>query len=395
MDLNLSADQQAFQAQVRIFLEEHLSEALRQGARATPAVFAEPDIGQDWQRILHQKGWLAEGWPAEYGGPGWSPIERYIFERECALAHAPRLPLLGLRLLGPVLIHFGTDWQKETYLPKILSGEHYWCQGFSEAGAGSDLASLRTRAERQGDKYVVNGAKLWTTHGHHADHIFCLVRTNPEAKPQEGISFLLLDMNQPGVGVRPIIGLAGDHEVNEVFLDNAVAPAHDLVGEEGQGWSIAKFLLENERGGSCHAPRLQADLIALRQHARDTGSASPSYLHQLARVEIETRALETMEIRILADLEKGGRSGALSSLVKLVASQLRQAVDKLKLQAWGYAALQLSTERPLYGNEAPEPILSREAQLAAPAYLNTRASTIYGGTSEVQRTIIAKTILSL
>lgn len=402
MDLELSHEELAFRDEVRDFLGAHLNDRLRAGARATPTVFAEPDICLEWQRVLHEKGWLGYQWPPRYGGPGWSPVQRYIFEKECALADAPGLPILGLKLLGPVLYTFGNAEQKAYYLPRILSGDHYWCQGFSEPGAGSDLASLKTVAVREGDRYRINGSKIWTTHAHFANHMFCLARTDSQAKPQRGISFILIDMNQPGVTVRPILGLAGDHEVNEVFLDNAEAPIADLIGEEGQGWTIAKFLLENERGGSCHAPRLLADVARLREQARQEPSGDdggllndPLFGTQLARIELEAQALEMTELRILADIAHGRAPGPQTSLVKLVASNLRQAVDALAMKCFGYAGLQLCTERPLYGNSCAEPIHSKAAQLAAPAYLNSRAWTIFGGTNEVQRGIIAKTVLGL
>jgi len=402
MDLDFTPEQLAFRDSVREFLDARLSERLREGARGTPTVFAEPDIAREWQQILNEKGWLAHSWPVEDGGTGWSPVERYIFEKESALADAPGLPVLGLKLLGPVLCAFGSPEQKAHYLPKILSGEHYWCQGFSEPGAGSDLAGLRTRAVRDGDRYIINGSKIWTTHAHFADHMFCLVRTDPEAKPQRGISFILVDMNQPGVSVRPILGLAGDHEVNEVFLDDVVADAADLVGEEGQGWTIAKFLLENERGGSCHAPKLLADIGKLRvAAATEPGNRSgrllddPRFSAKLAKVELEAQALEMTELRILAEIANGGKPGPQTSLVKLVASNIRQQVDALAMQIFGYAGLQLTTQRPLYGNEGPEPVYSKSAQVASPRYLNSRAWTIFGGSNEVQRNIIAKTVLGL
>lgn len=402
MDLAFSKEELAFREEVRAFLREHLSEHLRAGMRATPSVFVEPDIGREWQRILHEKGWLAYHWPKEYGGPGWTPVQRYIFEKECALADAPGLPVLSLKLLGPVIYTFGSDAQKADILPKILSGEHYWCQGFSEPGSGSDLASLKCRAVRQGSKYIVNGQKTWTTHAHHATHIFCLVRTDPNVKPQRGISFLLLDLNQPGIAVRPIHGLAGDHEVNEVFFDDAETAADNLVGEEGQGWTIAKFLLENERGGSCMAPKLLADIHRLqRQLAREPDGSHGTLAEDkamraaLARLELEALALETTELRILSDIAKGKPAGPNTSIVKMVASSLRQKIDKTAMKACGYAGLQLETQRPLYGNEAPEALFGPEALVAAPRHLNSRAWTIFGGTNEVQRNIIAKTVLSL
>ena len=402
MDLELSPDEQAFREEVRAFLAEHLPQHLRDGAEATPTVFAEPDIGREWQRILHRKGWLAYHWPVEHGGTGWTPTQRYIFEKECALASAPGLPVLGLKLLAPVLYTFGTPAQKAYYLPRILSAEDYWCQGFSEPGSGSDLASLKTVAVRDGDRYVVNGSKIWTTHAHFADHMFCLVRTDTSVKPQRGISFLLVDMRQPGVTVRPIIGLAGDHEVNEVFLDNAEAPASDLIGEEGQGWTIAKFLLENERGGSCHAPALIAALGRLRMHAAQQPAGyngalihDQSFARTLARIELDAQALEVTELRILAEIAQGRSPGPQTSLVKMLASTLRQEVDALAMRINGYAGLQLEQSRPLYGNGSAEPVESKAAQIAAPAYLNSRAWTIFGGSNEIQRGIIAKTVLGL
>lgn len=402
MNLHFSDEELRFRDEVRLFLSDHLTSRLRAGARGTPTVFAEPDIGREWQAMLHEKGWAGYFWPVEFGGMNWTPIQRYIFEKECALAHAPELPGLSLRLVGPVLQRFGSVEQQAHYLPKILAGEHYWCQGFSEAGSGSDLASLKTRAVRDGDRWIVNGSKLWTTHAHFADHMFCLVRTDPTVKPQAGISFLLVDMRQPGVDVRPIQGLAGDHEVNAVFLDDVVVPASDLVGEEGQGWTIAKFLLENERGGSCHAPALIADLEQLRELAPQApadGVASmaedPIFTAALCRAEFEARALEITELRILSDMAHGKPPGPQTSLVKLVASSLKQEIGALMMRLWGHAGLQLPEARPLYGHNAPDPILNAAAQMAAPTYLNNRAWTIFGGSSEVQRTIIAKTVLDL
>ena len=402
MDLEFSPGDEAFRQEVRRFLEENLPDYLREGARATPGVFVEPDIGREWQAILHRKGWLAYNWPQECGGTGWTPIQRYIFEKECALADAPSLPVLSLKLLGPVLCKFGSPEQKAYYLPRILDGSDYWCQGFSEPGSGSDLASLKTRANREGDYYVVNGRKLWTTHAHHATHIFCLVKTSQTEKPQRAISFLLIPMDQPGVDVRPIIGLAGDHEVNEVFLDEIAVPVENRVGDEGQGWTIAKFLLENERGGSCYAPKLLSDIARLRGAARSECDGRGGFMAddqqfatRLAYIELEAQALETTELRVLSDMAKGLPPGPQTSLAKMVASTLRQQVDALAVQLYGHAGLALETGRPLYGNTAPAPMYSRDAQLAAPRYLNSRAWTIFGGTNEIQRTIIAKTVLGL
>jgi alkylation response protein AidB-like acyl-CoA dehydrogenase len=402
MDLGLSPQDEAFRDEVRAFLADHLPERLREGARQTPGVFVEPDIGLEWQRILHAKGWLASHWPKEDGGTGWTPLQRYIFEKECAIAGTPSLSVLGLKLVGPVICRFGTPEQKARFLPRILSGEDLWCQGYSEPGSGSDLASLKTRAVRDGDSYRVDGSKIWTTHAQYANWIFALVRTDTETSPQRGISFLLIPMDQPGISVTPIITLAGDHEVNAVFFDGATTPADNLIGEEGQGWTIAKFLLENERGGSCHAPRLLVTLERLRAAAAEQPSGvNGAMLHdhdlrlRLARLQLEAEALEVTELRILADIVKGRPPGPQTSLTKLIASGLTQKVDELAVDLYGYDGLQLPPERPLYGNGAPEAIGSRAAQLAAPRYLNSRAWTIFGGTDEVQKNIIAKTVLGL
>jgi len=304
--------------------------------------------------------------------------------------------------LGPVICKFGTPEQKATILPRILDGTDYWCQGFSEPGSGSDLASLKSRAERKDDHWLINGRKLWTTHAHHATHIFCLLRTDPKVKPQKGISFILVDMNQPGVEVRPIIGLAGDHEVNEVFLDDVTAPLDNLVGEVGGGWTIAKFLLENERGGACHAPKLLSDLAKIRSSSKNEpdglgGSMAEdqAFMGEVAKVELEAQALEMTELRVLAEMAKGLPPGPQTSLCKMVASTLRQQVDHLAVRLYGYAGVALEEQRPLYGNGAPEPLHNTAAQVAAPRYLNSRAWTIFGGTNEIQKTIIAKTVLGL
>lgn len=402
MDLDFSPQELVFRDEVRTFLAENLPEDLRRGAASSPSVFVEPDIGQQWNAILNAKGWLAYQWPADQGGPGWTPVQRYIFEKECALAGAPNLTVLGLKLVAPVIYTFGTPEQKARYLPRILSGEDYWCQGFSEPGSGSDLASLQTRAVRDGDRYIINGSKIWTTHAHHANKIFCLVRTNSEVKRQAGISFVLMDMNQPGISVRPILTLAGDHEVNQVFLDNAEARVEDRIGEEGDGWKIAKFLLENERGGSCLAPRLLADLDNIEAFSAQEPDGNGGVLaddrdwkRRVAKVRLSAKALEVIELRILSDIAKGRPAGPQTSVVKLIASSLRQDVDLLAVDAFGEFGLQLPLSRPLYGDNAPAAVHSRAAQVAAARYLNSRGWTIFGGTNEIQSSIIAKTVLGL
>ncbi|MDE2620379.1 MAG: acyl-CoA dehydrogenase family protein [Sphingomonadales bacterium] len=402
MDIDLSPEDAAFRDEVRAFLKAGLPDTLRHGAAMTPTVFVEPDIGQAWNAVLHAQGWLGYNWPAEHGGTGWSPIRRYIFEKECALAGAPPLTLLSLKLVAPVLWTFGTPEQKATYLPRILSGEDYWCQGFSEPGSGSDLASLQCKAVRDGDHYVINGSKIWTTHAHHANRLFCLVRTDSTVRKQAGISFVLMDMDQPGISVRPILSMAGDHEVNQVFLEDVRVPVTNRVGEEGQGWQIAKFLLENERGGSCYAPRLGYDLGRIAAAARRQGDGrggcladDPQWQQRIAARQLEVDALEMIELGLLAELARGTRPGAKASLTKLLASNLRQEIDLLAVDLHDVAGLQLDPRRPLYGAEAPEPVTSPEAQVAAARYLNSRAWTVFGGTNEVQSTILAQAVLGL
>lgn len=402
MDIDLTPEDAAFREDVRAFLRDHLPQDVKAGAALTPTVFVEPEIGQAWNAVLHEKGWLGYQWPAEHGGTGWTPLQRYLFEKECAAAGAPNLTALGLKLLAPVLWTFGTDIQKANYLPRILSGEDYWCQGFSEPGAGSDLASLKTRAVRDGDRYIVSGSKIWTTHAHHANRMFTLVRTNTEVKKQAGISFLLIDLDTPGVSVRPILTNAGDHEVNQVFLDEVAVPAENLVGEEGQGWTIAKFLLENERGGSCHAPKLCYDLDQIEAAAQSESDGRGGKLadqtdwrRRVAKARLGVNALDMIELKIVAEITKGSKPGPQTSLTKLIASNLRQEIDLLAVDLFGLAGLQLDITRPLYGQGAPDPVHSKAAQVAAARYLNGRAWTIFGGTNEVQSTIIAKSVLGL
>lgn len=402
MDIDLSPEDLAFSEEVRAFLCENLDDDLRHHAFMSPTVFVEPDVGQAWNALLNQRGWLGYNWPAEHGGTGWSPVKRYLFEKECALAGAPPLTLLSLKLVAPVIWTFGTPEQKAFYLPRILSGEDYWCQGFSEPGSGSDLASLQCRAVRDGDNYIVTGTKIWTTHAHHANRIFCLVRTDPTVKKQAGISFVLMGMDLPGITVRPIMSTAGDHEVNQVFFDDVVVPATNLVGAEGQGWTIAKFLLENERGGSCYAPRLGYDLdqIEIGARAQPDGRGGkladdPHWQQRVAVLRLSVEALEMIELKFVADQAKGIKPGPQTSLSKLLASNLRQKIDLLAVDLHDVLGLQLDTARPLYGPDAPAPISTHGAQVAAARYLNSRAWTVFGGTNEVQSNIIAQTVLGL
>ena len=392
MDLALTDQQCAFRDEVRAFLANSLSPELRRGAALTSGVFAEPDIAREWQAILEARGWLVYHWPEHAGGPGWTQIQRWIFEKECAEAGAPVLPFMGLKLVGPVLYTFGTQAQQDQYLPRLRTGEHIWAQGFSEPGSGSDLASLRTRAVRDGDHYIVSGHKIWTTQAQYADRLFALVRTDIEIKPQQGISFLLIDMTLPGVTVKPIISASGDHELNEVFLDEVRVPVSERVGEEGQGWSIAKFLLENERGGSSFAPLLLADLARLRA---STGPLTGELADRAVRLQLEAEALEMTELRTLMEIEQGIAPDPRSLITKLLASEIRQGIEALAIDAFGMAGLQLPARCPFYSADMPAPVGSAQVQIAAARYLNARAWSIFGGTSEIQLTLIAKAALGL
>ncbi len=390
MNLDFSPAEEKLQAEVRAFLDAELTEDMREQARLTVGVFAEWPLAQAWQKKLNGCGWAAPNWPREHGGPGWNPVERYIFEKECAAAGAPLLPFMSLKLLGPVLIHFGTVEQQQRYLPAILSADDFWAQGFSEPGSGSDLASLRTSAIREGDHYRVNGSKIWTTHAHFANHIFCLVRTDQDVKPQRGISFLLMDLNSPGISVRPILSASGEHEVNEVFFDDVLVPADNLIGDEGQGWTIAKFLLENERGGTFFGPRLVERSDDLRRRVEPIRHLEPTLAAKLDRARLEAIALEMMELQIACDLRDGNDPGVRALMTKQMAAETQQALDRIALDLYGVDGLQMPFERPFYNPSIPTPIGSTEAQTVAARYLNSRAWTIFGGTSEIQLNIIAK-----
>ena len=301
------------------------------------SVFVEKDLALEWQAILVAQGWAVPQWPVEHGGTDWTPAQKYLFSRECYLAGAPMLIPLGLLMLAPVIMAFGSAEQKAQYLPKILSGEHYWCQGYSEPGAGSDLASLKLKAEADGDDYIVNGSKIWTTHAHLSDHIFCLVRTDNSGRPQHGISFLLIDMDTPGVSVEPIITMAGDHEVNQVFFDNVRVPQSNRIGEENKGWSYAKYLLEFERGGGFSSPRISHELANLRQLITDAAATNPEFdshgeiQRRVARIAIDLKALEITELRILSSVSGGGNPGPESSILKLNTTRLEQEINELRL----------------------------------------------------------------
>ncbi|MCX8477794.1 MAG: acyl-CoA dehydrogenase family protein [Sphingomonas sp.] len=387
MDLALSPGQIAFRDAVRAFLDAELTPAMWRGAALTSGVFAEPDVYRPWQAALEARGWLTYFWPEHAGGPGWGAVERWIFESECARAGAPLIPGMGLKLVGPVLYTYGTETQKARFLPALRSGAHIWAQGFSEPGAGSDLASLRTRAVCDGDDYVVTGQKIWTTQAQFANWLFALVRTDPDVKPQAGISFLLIDMASPGVTVRPILSASGDHELNEVFLEDVRVPVANRIGAEGEGWSIAKFLLENERGGTGYTPQLLADLDRLVAAA---GPLDALLADRAVRLRLEAEALEMTELRTLHEIEAGRAPSPRSLAVKLIASEIRQGIEALAVDAFGLSGLQLPAERPFHADDAPALAGPPEAGLASARYLNARAWSIFGGTSEIQLNLIAR-----
>ena len=365
----------AFRDEVRAFLDTNLPDDIRRATARATSVFIDPAISLPWQRILHEKGWAAPDWPAEFGGPGWSEIERYIFAAECARAGAPNLAPMGLKMVAPVIMHYGSPEQRSHYLPRILSGADYWCQGFSEPGAGSDLAALQLRAVPHGSDYILNGSKIWTTHAHFANRMFALVRTANEGKPQAGISFLLLDMETPGITVEPIRTLAGDHEFNQVFFDDVRVPQTNRLGSENEGWSVAKHLLTFERGGK-YAPGLIGRLHGLRARA----NLDPVLRAQIDREAVTLKALQALELKAMRGV--GGSAALYASALKLLGTEAAQRIDTLACEAMGHAAWAEAD------GQAPA-----ELAVAVPRYLNDRAATIYAGSNEIQRDLIARTML--
>lgn len=398
MDLSLTEDEIRFRTEVRAFLAENLpaavAEKVRLGKRLTKADH------EEWHATLAKKGWLAASWPEAFGGPGWTAVQRHVFEEETTLAHAPRIVPFGLAMLGPVLQKFGSRAQQDHYLPRILDGSDWWCQGYSEPGAGSDLASLRTAATRKGDVYVVNGQKTWTTLGQHANRIFCLVRTDPEAKPQAGISFLLMDMDAPGVSVRPIRLIDGGAEVNEVFFDNVEVPVANRVGEENEGWTYAKYLLTHERTNIAGIGFSNAGLAALKRIAAAERAGgrpladNPHFAARMAQVEIDLMAMSTTNLRVIAAAAAGQAPGAESSMLKIKGTVIRQEINDLARRAAGPYAMPFVSEALDDGFNG-EPVGPDYATAVAPQYFNNRKLSIFGGSNEIQRTIIAKSILGL
>jgi acyl-CoA dehydrogenase len=394
MDITLSDQDRSFRDQVRAFLAETVPPAMRRANDLTTGFIVEPEVSIHFHRALVRKGWSVPHWPIEYGGPGWTPVQRYIFEIECGRAGAAIYNASGSAFVGPVIMRFGTQEQKDFYLPRIRAGEDHWAQGYSEPGSGSDLASLKTRAESDGDHYVVNGQKIWTTMAHRSNRIFALVRTSSTGKRQEGITFLLIDLDLPGITIRPIIGSGGDHEFNEVFFDSVRVPKTGRVGEEDKGWEVAKYLLEFERGGNVMAGRVRAHFAKVARMIATRCPDDPDIATRLAELGTDIDAMEMIDLSVLSAHQAGSNPGPISSLLKLRWSEIRQDVGELAMDAAGEDALRWVDERPLYETLQLPP--DEEETLALiPRYLNGRAFTIMGGTTEVQTNILAKSLLGL
>ena len=392
MDLNYSPEELAFREEVRAWLQASLPDELREKVANYQEL--EKDDLMRWHKILAQKGWIAPEWPVEWGGQDWAVVQRYIFEEECSFAGCPPLMPFGLKMCAPVLFRFGTEAQKKRFLPRIYHGDDFWCQGYSEPGSGSDLASLKTSAIREGDYYVVTGQKIWTTMAQFADWIFCLVRTDPRTpKKQEGISFLLMDMKTPGITIRPLMLMDGRHEVNEVFFDEVKVPAENLVHKEGDGWTVAKYLLGYERMGTGQVGASKRDLARLKTLAAQqlkNGKPlidDPRFRDKLSRVEVELMALEITNLRFLDQLRSGRAPGAEVSLLKITGTEIQQALTELMVEAVGPLA------QPFKSIAAAD--LDQFTAALMPRYCNYRKTTIYAGSNEIQRNIIAKMSLGL
>ncbi|MFL6715001.1 MAG: acyl-CoA dehydrogenase family protein [Burkholderiaceae bacterium] len=398
MDLNFTAEETAFREQVRSFMQEKLPADIRR--KVLGGLIVERDDYVRWQRILHEQGWGAPAWPQQFGGTGWNATQQYIFEEESAAAGAPRAVPFGLKMVAPVIMAFGSPAQQQRFLPKILAAEEWWCQGYSEPGAGSDLASLKMRAAREGNEYVLNGQKTWTTLGQYADWIFCLVRTDFEAKAQRGISFLLVKMDTPGITVRPIITMDGAHEVNEVYFENVRVPVENLIGEENKGWTYAKFLLGHERTNIAGIGIAKRELGRLKRVAlqeRKNGKPllkDPMFAARVAQVEADLTALEITNLRVLSAEAEQRAPGPEASILKIKGTEIQQAITELLTQAVGPYALQLRREAMAAGYQG-EHIGPDYATPLAAGYLNMRKLSIYGGSNEIQKNIISQMILGL
>ncbi len=398
--LEAAADLSAFNDEVRTFLDERLTPELKRAGKLCAGIYADRPVAQEWLAILNEQGWAVPTWPTEHGGTGWSLAQHHIFQRELLLASAPAVTPNATRMVGPVVIAFGTHEQKEQILPRIRTGEDWWAQGYSEPGAGSDLASLQCQAVRDGDHYVINGTKIWTTHAQWSNKIFCLVRTDNSGKPQQGISFLLFDLDLPGITIQPIISISGDHELNQVFFDDVRVPVSSLLGDENDGWTVAKYLLQYERGNA-FSPSLQVRLEQVRKlaAAESDGGGAPllqdsAFAQKLAQTDLDLRMLEALETKVFGAAGRGEPVGAMSSILKVRGTELRQQVTEVGIEAAAYYAgvFQPAARDP--GANVPA-IGPEDALTAMPQYLNDRAASIYAGSNEIQRNIMAKAILGL
>jgi alkylation response protein AidB-like acyl-CoA dehydrogenase len=390
MDLAFTPEEQQFREDIRAWVSTNLPADIAH--KVHNALHLTREDMQRWAQILGKKGWLGHGWPKEFGGPGWNSVQKHLFEEECALAGAPRVVPFGPVMVAPVIMAFGSPEQQKRFLPGIADGSVWWSQGYSEPGSGSDLASVKTRAERQGNQYAVNGQKTWTTLGQYGEWIFCLVRTSTEGKPQTGISFLLIDMKSPGVTVRPIIMLDGGHEVNEVFFDNVEVPADNLIGEENKGWTYAKHLLSHERTNIADVNRAKRELERLKRIAKAEGVWQDTrFRDEIAKLEVDVVALEMMVLRVLAAEKSGKNSLDIAGLLKIRGSEIQQRYSELMMLAAGPSALPLIREAMEAGWQGDQ-----ATALCAPlasTYFNLRKTTIYGGSNEVQRNIVAQVVL--
>jgi len=396
VQLEFTPEEQAFREEVRAFVREQLPQSI--SAKVLNGYDLSREDHISWQRRLYERGWGAQGWPKQFGGPGWNAVQQYIFEEESALAGGPRLIPFGTKMVGPVIMAFGNAAQQQRFLPKILSGEEWWCQGYSEPGAGSDLASLKTRAVREGDDYLVNGQKTWNTLGQYADWMFCLVRTDAAAKPQSGISFLLIDMKSPGITVRPITLLDGSQEVNEIWFENVRVPVQNRIGDENKGWTYAKFLLGHERANIAGVGIAKRELRRLKDIARQERKdgrpliEDPLFAANVAEVEIDLWALEMTNLRMLSAERSARAPGPEASILKIRGTEIAQRISELAMRAVGPYALPFRREAMEAGWQPPGPDYA--ATLTA-AYLNQRKLSIFGGTNEIQKNIIAKMTVGL
>lgn len=396
----MNQDVEALRAEVREFISLELSVDIRKAAELSWSILPR-DVGSKWFRKLYERGWAAPSWPVEYGGTGWSIAQQHVFQEEIALAGAPPVSPFSVDMVGPVIYTFGSDQQKAQHLPGILDGSVWWCQGYSEPGSGSDLASLKTQAVRDGDDYIINGQKMWTSNAHLADWIFMLVRTDPARKKQQGISFLLVPMSSPGIEVRPIVTIDGMHHVNEVFFNDVRVPKTHRIGEENKGWTYAKFLLGHERTLVARVGEYRRRIKLLHEVAtKETGNGlgrlidDPSYIAKLDEAEIKLEALECIESRVLAEADNGGSAGNAASLLKQLATELQQILSTLRVEAVGYYAMPFEVD-VITGASIKSPVGSEYALRAFSEYSSDRAMTIAGGSSEVQRDVIAKQVLGL